>query len=262
MPKKKSKINWNIIFGVILILLVLSAIFFLFFGLNKGWFEVTKDNFIYIGNDSDDGTGGGSSGGGSSGLLGNCEDVCQQGVNNVVWDTGYNLLTAFNNDCLAGETKVYYGYQGEDPILTCCCYNEEEDQGGGGYSEGDILITESDDGTMGNGINDIMNPIDMSSIETGGDCHLGVKIDVWWDYVNESTCSGIQGFETMAFYFYDSNTGIALDVPRNTQKHFDYCPKYYDGVTDWMFEMKKLMGMYSCEINYDYSIQVYVCECN
>lgn len=255
MAKQKKQNSgwsiWKILIWILIILAILTLAGVLLYGGLNGWFSGSQST-VYI--NEEKATDNPAK---QNPILDTCEDVCV----GEGYHSGYDMV----GSCTDGTTQINYGYPNEDPLLKCCCIPDpegEDGNGGGGYTLGDIITEESDLGTMGQGINDLMNPIEMPDIELGGPCHLGAKIWVQWDYVDEQACSGIQGFETMAFYFYDSNTGVALDVPRGQQKYFEFCPKYYDGVNDWMFEMQKLMGMYSCEISYSYTVQVYVCECD
>jgi len=240
--------------------------------INSNYNYFDKDDKDDNNDDLNSGSSSSSSGGDSTSTTAICTDTDGGKIKNVA---GHVTTTywpmSYYDDCIDEFSVREYFCDGNilsEEIIDCDDgYECTETRSGDycmkliGYSEGETILSESDDGVLGEGVNQLQNPIEMDDIITGGDCNLGVKIDVWWDYVEESACSNIQGFEQMAFYFYDSNTGMALDVPRNVQKHFDYCPKYYDGMTDWMFVMQKTMNIFSCKIDYDYTVEVYACNC-
>jgi len=46
-----------------------------------------------------------------------CSQVCSS--------QGFSQSYSFVNACQPGESKVAYGYQGQNPILTCCCFNQQ-----------------------------------------------------------------------------------------------------------------------------------------
>ena len=43
--------------------------------------------------------------------------------------------------------------------------------------------------------------------------------------------------------------------------HFDYCPLTYIEGTNWEITMSKVLGLESCDIDYEYEVEVYICQC-
>lgn len=98
MKKKPQQSYWY--FYVLLI-----AFFIL--GINQGWFlSVTPPQDINI---SIPQAKQGET------ILSSCLQVCS--ANN--FNTGYTETTG----CIPGETRVTYGYEGQNPLFICCCYD-------------------------------------------------------------------------------------------------------------------------------------------
>lgn len=131
-----------------------------------------------------------------------------------------------------------------------------------GWEEGDVVSDQeggSSGGSAGGGSWDISIP---GNFIEDGDCRLGVRLSTSWDYANDK-CSGLQGFEGVRWDFYDS---YGLEYTRTDNNPIglgmDICPVGWDGVTDWRLTATPTLGLPECLIDYDWTAQIYVCECD
>lgn len=98
MRKKDKKVLWYVGIGVIILALILI-------GGERGWFKI-----FAVTPQPEQVTPSPQT------LLTSCSQVCSgQG-----FSQGYSLIS----NCNEGESKVVYGYVGQNPLLTCCCYNQ------------------------------------------------------------------------------------------------------------------------------------------
>jgi len=260
MAKRKTKFNWNWVFLILFLLLILLLAGFLYFGFKEDGFLRVQQQVVYI-NVSEDGVGPTTTTGNGEDLFETCDELCAE----EGYSDGWDALFDDGHDCaMAGATFIEYGYEGEDPLLSCCCDNippEEEPPEDEGYNVGDIVGGGTEGGTLyGPGAG---TTIDLSDVEIGGPCHLGARIWTSWEYENEQDCFGIQGMEGLEWNFYDSTGhvwGVTDYTPRSN--YVDLCPLVYDGQTNWRIEMIKLFGFPECGIVYDWKVEVCVCECD
>ncbi len=134
-----------------------------------------------------------------------------------------------------------------------------------GSEVGDIL----DGGTSGSGVLDghgmdwDVSPYALS--DEPGPIILGVKIEREWDYVhpeNAAMCyQQINFFPTVDWNFFDSGgfrwgasdrDPVAVGV--------EVCPVSWDKFNPWRFEVVNVKPLPGCEINYDWNIDIYVCD--
>lgn len=130
-----------------------------------------------------------------------------------------------------------------------------------GYEVGDIIGTFPGTGSISGtaGINDVINLI---GVELGGDCSLGARIHTGWTYANEK-CSGIMGAQGMEWLFSDSS-GVRWSTVDTTPRTHDedLCPLSWDGQTNWKISAYPISSnLPECILNYNYNVEVYVCEC-
>ncbi len=136
-----------------------------------------------------------------------------------------------------------------------------------GINNGDLLGGESDNTVMGEGVNGLINPLDMSGIPTtspGGEgCGLEALISTQWDYDNPIPCMGIQAMEGMRFSLFDSN-GLAwtrTDPAPLGLGSMTGCGLAWNGVTQWEFIAEKTLGLFNCKINLEYDVKIVACNC-
>lgn len=132
-----------------------------------------------------------------------------------------------------------------------------------GWHVGDVVGSESGSGSV-TGTQGLTGYIDLSSIELGGDCYLGARIHTSWDYESLGACyndGGIpQGFE---WVFVDSSNIKWSYADASPQAHnVELCPLNWDGKTAWKLSAWPFYDIPGCVIDYSYSIEVFVCECN
>lgn len=306
---KKKDYTWAYVLGTVLLVMILI---------------LTFQNKIGTGNDETYSLVPGEA------VLSSCQQICTS--------EGLSRFYDFVNSCNPGETKITYGFSGEDPLLICCCYNEQNtppvssctDSDGGrdrytpgivsynseGYmdtclevgaalteywcegnevrsenlacdygeeciqtrsgaycndiaptwSPGDTVFEGSGNGIISGASGNIAT-LDLSDygFTPDGTCRLGSQISTQWDYANEY-CQGLQGAEGLEWKFYDS-AGLEYSRidPNPTGLGVDLHPEAHilnwDGHTDWRATVEKTIGLPDCEINYEYSIRVYIYDC-
>jgi hypothetical protein len=152
-----------------------------------------------------------------------------------------NLACDYGQVCFETRSGGYCGKSGSNV----------GDVVGGGSSSG--IITGSDNLDV---------QFDLGGITVGGNCRLGAKIHTEWDYANDK-CSGIMGTQGLDWLFIDSQDvkwGATDTSPRIHDE--DLCPLVWDGINQWKLKAIPLSSnLPECQINYKYTVQIYVCEC-
>ena len=102
---KRKKDNSNLIWGIGFIVLAIV----LFYMGSQGWFNFiinvpTQNQTLTVIPTT------------QTPVYSSCSQVCS--------NQGFSKSYTFINSCKEGETKVTYGYSGQNPLLTCCCFNE------------------------------------------------------------------------------------------------------------------------------------------
>ena len=130
-----------------------------------------------------------------------------------------------------------------------------------GYDVGDVVGGGSDIGTI-TGDTGLSKEIDLSNVAVGGQCHLGARIHTEWTYANNK-CSGIMGQQGLEWIFADSENVKWNAVDTSPQVHdVDKCPLVWDGVKNWKISAFPISSsLPECQLNYNYNVEVYVCEC-
>lgn len=128
----------------------------------------------------------------------------------------------------------------------------------------DVLDTSSGSGTLnGPGKDWDVSPYGLS--DEPGPIIIGVKIQREWDYVhpeNAAMCySQINFLPTVDWVFFDS-AGLRWEAHDNdpTAAGVRLCPVSWDKFSPWRFELVNTKPLPGCEINYDWDLQVIVCE--
>jgi len=107
MARKKD--NSNLIWGIGFIVLAII----LYWGGTQGWFNfiinISQQNVTLTSTPLQ-----------NQPTYSSCSQVCS--------DQGFSKGYTFISTCKVGESKVTYGYPGQNPLLTCCCYNESPPQ--------------------------------------------------------------------------------------------------------------------------------------
>lgn len=317
MARKKKDVNWGLIVGIAIIIL-------LFVGATNGWFQINitlppQNQNISIAPDA------------QQPVYSSCSQVCSQ--------NGFSKYYNFIDSCKAGESKITYGYPGQPPLLICCCYNDAPVQTctdtdgddrdtpghvvyngdtyydkclavGNGVTEyicennravsknwacdlgetcvqtrsgghcvasippahvwhpGEIVFSGSGTGSITGGTLPVGGTIDLSEygITTDGTCLLGARFQTSWAYDNPSLCAGIQGMEGIRWSLYDSNgleysrldpSPIGLGVDLHPTEHY----LEWDGTTDWRATISKTLNIPTCNVNYEYDVEIYIYSC-
>jgi len=166
--------------------------------------------------------------------------ICDQNNNNRV-DTG---------DCLTNQVELNVLPRPDTPPI---------DEG---YDVGDVVGGGSGSGSL-TGSEEAEIVFDLGDVSVGGNCYLGAKIYTNWEYANDK-CYGVQGQQGVDWVFVDSSSIAWSYADAFPQSHdIDLCPLNWDGVNQW----KLIIDPYSenlpeCQINYNYNVEIYICECN
>ncbi len=133
-----------------------------------------------------------------------------------------------------------------------------------GYSVGDVVGGQSGTGEIPSGFHEASWCFNLDDVEVGGPCSLGARINTWWDYPPE--CENIDLTKAMLWEFYDSSGYVwgAVDAtppepPRTNSVNL--CPLVWDGIHDWRLELNKMYTIEHCDVDYEYDVEIYVCEC-
>jgi hypothetical protein len=130
---------------------------------------------------------------------------------------------------------------------------------------GDVIGGGGGSGTISGSGDSII--FDMSNLQKGN-CTIGAKIWTEWDYKNQDywqECTTLGGFaQGVKWTFKDSRArGNAWykedDYPQTNVVQL--CPLQYDGVKPWELKVEPLYSIPNCEINYQYNVEIIVCEC-
>lgn len=190
-------------------------------------------------------------------------------------------ITTFNGDSYMDKcqtnTSVYEYYcEGnvmKDIVLSCAPGQTCIPSRSGGYchsrdwNPGDTVFQGGGNGAIVGGQEGFAE-IDLSDygIETGGNCQLGARITMNWNYGN-SKCVGIPGAAGMQFEFYDS-LGLEYTKIDATPASWtvDLHPRghilSWDGHTKWKAYARQFPFQFpECVENYDYTIKIYIYEC-
>jgi hypothetical protein len=134
------------------------------------------------------------------------------------------------------------------------------------YNVGDVVGGGSGSGTI-TGSSGLTKYFDLSGIATGGDCYLGAKVKVTWNYKDPYYCDYMQGIGQGVYVSFFDSSGLVWDEysnnpPKTLERNF--CPLYWDGVTPWklMVEFADAGLTPSCEIEYSYNVEINVCYCH
>lgn len=135
------------------------------------------------------------------------------------------------------------------------------------YSPGDIVWSNSGSGGITGGTLPVTN-IDLGdlNLETGT-CRLGVRFNTDWDWVpNGQACYSVQGYDHPIWDIYDS-LGLEYHrvdtnpIPLNRDLHPESYIWNWDGETDWRVKISKGFNVPDCNIDYTWSLQVYIYDC-
>ena len=152
-------------------------------------------------------------------------------------------------DCITNTQDLNVRDCGPVPDPTPPPYNVGDSVGGGsgsGSTSGSESVT-----------------FDLSSIPVGGDCYLGAKIYIEWDYEDESKCYTMNDQQGVSWAFTDSSSIAWESHDPHPQTHIvDLCPLHWSGNHNWGLFMDPYFEMPDCKINYNYNVDIYVCECN
>lgn len=189
------------------------------------------------------------------------------------WVDDTEALVSYSDSCYNSNSVVEYVCNPlPSAMMPQDCPTTHKCEGGRciektGYNVGDVVGGSSGTGTIPAGVNEGHWTFDLSSVETGGSCRLGAKISTWWAYKELAGCNHIAyGYEGVEWNFYDSTNWVwgALDdvppMPPRTN-YVDLCPLSWDGQNNWELEMYKMYNMPGCDIDYNYEVEIYVCEC-
>jgi hypothetical protein len=135
------------------------------------------------------------------------------------------------------------------------------------WNVGDVVGGGSGSGTISGGAG-LTQYFDLSDIPatTGGNCYLGAKLSVTWDYKNVQNCYYMQGLKNGVYISFLDSSGVVWDYPTDVPGTYNknFCPLSWDGVTPW----KLMINMWDpeltpgCEIDYSYNLIIDVCHCD
>ncbi len=131
------------------------------------------------------------------------------------------------------------------------------------WNVGDIVSSESGSGAMpeSGGVGFEFHDLINFEVVPGGLRRLGARIYTNWDYVNQDMCYGMVYQEGMEWMFTDSDSVEWHVVDNVPQAHSeDLCPLDWDGTNLWFLDFWKTQNIIGCEINYDWTVEIYVCE--
>jgi hypothetical protein len=197
-------------------------------------------------------------------------------INNNAWQPLTSVMLDANG-FFEDSDRVYES--GEAKFITLCCdtninckisnvapLSSRDCSTPPSFNVGDVVGGGSGSGTLTGDSSSMIQYFDLSDVSVGGDCYLGAKLNIEWDFQNSNDCDYMQGiYQGVLISFLDSS-GVVWDTysmnpPQTIYKEF--CPLYWDGATPW----KLMIGLSdpeltpNCKIDYTYDVEIFVCYC-
>ena len=191
-----------------------------------------------------------------------CEDfdTCQEVCEGEGFTDGWDALFDDGHDCaMAGASFIEYGYEGEDPILSCCCDDVPEDEG---LEPGDVVGSGGGDVTLGDGGEssfeiqltpgeyqvDICAEIERRSSKVDPNCNPTGDLEDWNEFVF------LDSYEVV--WERSDQLVAGVSVGPDTYGNPDVVGVRWDGVTPF----KGYMFHYGpCEMNMEMRVSIVVC---
>lgn len=263
--QKDNTIAWILVIGILLFVYLSSQGYFKSININQD----TSDSSNSAANSQTSETSENSE-----------NSACTDSDGGKIFNIGGKVTTAlgsFYDSCQPNQMDLleYYCENSAQKSIGIGCINGCIDSSNGDYCSpnkiwhaGDTVFSGSGTGTL-TGTNNI-GSIDLSEygIEPNGNCKLGAQIQTSWTYDNPGLCQGVWGVEGIRFDFYDSNgleysrtdaNPLSLGVDLHPAQH----NLEWDGTNLWKGEISKVPNILpNCQIDYEYSLRIYIYSCS